>query len=271
MKHHFITRTALATLVLAGAVIGVAETASAADLAPLPVPVASRFSWTGCYVGGYIGFATANTWQSTDLGSTGPVPAPLFSPIGANPWSYSENTSFVGGGNAGCNYQLWSGPANSVFGGLVVGIEGEGGYMSLSGSAVEPLSIDVIGSSKLGNTYGLIAGRLGWVMWERVLVYGKAGVAFYDTSATVSAITPGPGAPDTITATGSKSQAPFAVGGGVEYAMWDHWTGKFEYMWLDGKSGYNACGTDSILGQSFCWQQKPSPVNLVKVGLNYKF
>ena len=83
---------------LAGAAIGVAELASAADLAPLPV--APRFSWTGCYVGGYIGFATANTWQSTDLGSSAP-----FSPIGANPWSYSENTSFVGGGNVGCNYQ----------------------------------------------------------------------------------------------------------------------------------------------------------------------
>ena len=40
-------------------------------------------------------------------------------------------------------------------------------------------------------------------------------------------------------------------------------------MWLDGKSGYNACGTDAVLGQSFCWQQSPSPVNLVKVGLNY--
>jgi outer membrane immunogenic protein len=254
---------------LAGAAIGVAETASAADLAPLPV--APRFSWTGCYVGGYIGVATANTWQSTDLGSSGPVPAPLFSPIGANPWSYSENTSFVGGGNAGCNYQLWSGPANSPLGGLVVGVEGEGGYMSLSASTLEPNSIDVIGSSKMGNTYGLIAGRLGWVFYERILLYAKAGVAFYDTSATVSALTPGALAPDTITATGAKSQAPFAVGGGVEYAMWDHWTGKFEYMWLDGKSGYNACGTDAILKQSFCWQQSPSPVNLIKVGLNYKF
>ena len=53
--------------------------------------------------------------------------------------------------------------------------------------------------------------------------------------------------------------------------MWDHWTGKAEYMWFDGKSGYNACGTDSLAGQAFCWQQSPSPVNLVKIGLNYKF
>jgi outer membrane immunogenic protein len=265
MKHNFITRTALATLLLAGAAIGVAEMASAADLAP--VPVAPRFSWTGCYVGGYIGYATANTWQSNDLGSGGV----LFSPIGANPWSYSENTSFVGGGTVGCNYQLWGGPANSPFGGLVVGIEGEGGYMSLSASALEPNSIDVIGSSKMGDTYGLIAGRLGWVFYERILLYAKAGVAFYDTTATVSALTPGPAVPDTITATGSKSQTPFALGVGVEYAMWDHWTGKAEYMWLDSKSGYNACGTDSLAGTTFCWAQSPSPVNLIKIGMNYKF
>jgi outer membrane immunogenic protein len=266
MKHNFITRTALATLLLAGAAIGVVETASAADLAPLPV--ASRFSWTGCYVGAYIGYATANTWTSTDLGSSG---VGVFSPIGANPWSYSENTSFVGGGDVGCNYQLWGGPPNSPLGGLVVGIEGEGGYMSLSGSAVEPNSLDVIGSSKMGNTYGLIAGRLGWVFYERILLYAKAGVAFYETSATVAALTPSPLAPDTITATGSKSQTPFALGVGVEYAMWDHWTGKAEYMWLDSKSGYNACGTDSILHQTFCWAQSPTPVNLIKLGLNYKF
>jgi outer membrane immunogenic protein len=266
MKQNFITRTALATLLLAGAAIGVAETANAADLAPLPV--AQHFSWTGCYVGGYIGYATANTWTSTDLGAPG---VGVFSPIGANPWSYSENTSFVGGGTVGCNYQLWGGPANSPLGGLVVGVEGEGGYMSLSASAVEPNSLDVIGSSKMGDTYGLIAGRLGWVFYERILLYGKAGVAFYDTTATVSATTPSLASPETVTATASKSQTPFALGVGVEYAMTDHWTGKAEYMWLDSKSGYTACGTSSPSGNNFCWGQSPSPVNLIKIGLNYKF
>ena len=64
---------------------------------------------------------------------------------------------------------------------------------------------------------------------------------------------------------------PTLLGVGVEYAMWDHWTGKAEYMWLDSKSGYNACGADSILGQTFCWAQSPSPVNLIKIGMNYKF
>jgi outer membrane immunogenic protein len=264
MNNKILRRIALASVMLAGAAIGVVGSASAADLAPLPV--APHFSWSGCYVGGYVGWATANTWTSTDLGSAG---VPLFSPIGANPWSYSENSSFTGGGTAGCNYQLWSGPG--PLGGLVVGVEGEGGYFNLSGSAVEPNSQDVIGSSKMGNGYGLIAGRLGWVFYERILFYGKAGVAFYNTSATVSATSPTLLAPDTITATSSKTQTPFAVGAGVEYAMTDHWTGKAEYMFLDSNSSYNACGTDSILGQSFCWQQSPSPIHLVKFGLNYKF
>jgi hypothetical protein len=42
-------------------------------------------------------------------------------------------------------------------------------------------------------------------------------------------------------------------------------------MWLDSKSSYSACGTDSIAGKSFCWSQSPSPVNLIKIGMNYKF
>lgn len=257
MNNNVLRRIALAALTLAGAAIGVVGSAGAADLMKAP-PVAAPFSWSGCYVGGYGGWATANTWTSTDLGSAG---IPLFSAAGFNPWSYSENSSFTGGGTAGCNWQPWAGS------GLVLGVEGEGGYFQLSGSALEPNSGNVIGSSKLGSGYGLIAGRLGWAFYERILLYGKVGVAFYNSTATVSEVT----GPDRITATGSKSQSPLAVGAGVEYAMTDHWTGKAEYMFLDSNSSYNACGADLNLGQTFCWQQAPSPVHLVKFGLNYKF
>jgi len=70
-------------------------------------------------------------------------------------------------------------------------------------------------------------------------------------------------------ATGSKSQTPLAVGGGAEYALWDHWTGKFEYLFFDHGSSYNACGVSA--GQTFCWKQDPSTAHVVKFGLNYKF
>jgi outer membrane immunogenic protein len=264
MNDNFIVRFALASLMLAGATIGVAGSASAADLKAPPMR-AAPYNWSGCYVGGFGGWATANNWASTDLGSVGTGGTFARYSGGAGQWNYSENSSFLGGGTLGCNWQPW---LNS---GLVLGIEGEGGYFSLSGSALQPNSVDVIGSSKMGNGYGLIAGRVGWAFFERVLLYGKAGVAFYNSSASVANSTASVGLPDTIAATGSKSQSPFTVGGGVEYAMWDHWTGKFEYMFVDGGSSYNACGVDSTFGQTFCWQQVPSSIHLVKIGLNYKF
>jgi outer membrane immunogenic protein len=263
MNNNGLRRIALAALTLAGVAMGVVGSAGAADMT---APVrAAPFSWSGCYVGGFTGWATANTWTSTDLGSIGSGGTFAHYSAAGPTWSYSENSSFTGGGTAGCNWQPWAG------GGLVLGLEAEGGYFQLSGSALQPNSFDVIGSSKLGSGYGLIGGRIGWAFFERLLFYGKAGVAFYNTSASVTDSTASPGHPDTIAATGSKSQSPFAVGAGLEYAMTDHWTGKAEYMFLDGGSSYNACGTDSIFGQTFCWTQAPSPIHLVKFGVNYKF
>ena len=118
-------------------------------------------------------------------------------------------------------------------------------------------------TAKVGTGYGLIAGRLG-VAFDRLLLYTKLGVAFYDTTATITdAATPG------FVATGSKSQTPFAVGGGAEYAIFDHWTGKAEYVFFDRGCSFNACGVTG--GQSFCWKQDPSSVHTFKIGLNYKF
>jgi outer membrane immunogenic protein len=263
MNNNVLRRIALAALTLACAATGVVGSAGAADLMKAP-PIAAPFSWSGCYVGGFAGWATANTWTATDLGSIGS--GGTFAHYGTpNPWSYSENTSFTGGGTAGCNWQPWAGS------GLVLGLEGEGGYFQLSGSALQPTSFDVIGSSRIGSGYGLIGGRVGWAFFERLLFYGKVGVAFYNTTASVTDSTASPGHPNTIAVTGSKSQSPLAVGAGLEYAMSDHWTGKAEYMFLDSTSSYNTCGTDSIFGQTFCWTQAPSPVHLVKFGVNYKF
>jgi outer membrane immunogenic protein len=86
------------------------------------------------------------------------------------------------------------------------------------------------------------------------------GVAFYDSTAKITdAAAPG------FVATGSKFQSPFAVGVGGEYAIYDHWTGKAEYVYFDRGSSFNACGGGA------CWKQDPSDVHTFKVGLNYKF
>ncbi len=248
-------------LVLTGAVlvasVGVLAPGSgrAADIAVKapPLKAVAPYNWTGCYVGAYVGWSAANEWKSTDLNGF---------PSGAgavNPWDFSLGNEAVGGGTVGCNWQ-----ANSWF---VLGIEGEGGFLKVEGSAAQPLIGGGFGSvgdtAKIGTGYGLVAGRVG-AAFDRLLLYTKIGVAFYDSTATIiDANTPG------FVATGSKSQTPFAIGGGGEYAIFDHWTGKFEYMFIDHGSSFNACGTAA--GATFCWKQDPSTVHIVKVGLNYKF
>src|SRR6516165_5503340 len=67
--------------------------ASAADLpvkAPPYVPPPA-FSWTGCYFGGNIGGAWAQSNWSDSL-------------FGLN-WGNTSDARFIGGGQVGCNYQ----------------------------------------------------------------------------------------------------------------------------------------------------------------------
>src|SRR5262249_20426075 len=212
--NHLSNKLALAATVglVAVGVIDVG-TGRAADLpVKAPLRAVASSNWTGCYVGAFVGWAAANQWTATDLNG--------FASGGVSPWDFSLGNQAIGGGTAGCNWQ-----ANNW---LVLGIEGEGGYLKVEGGAPQPLIVvpptagfgSVSDTAKVGTGYGLVAGRVG-AAFDRLLLYTKLGVAFYDSTAMiVDANTPG------FVATGSKTQTPFAVGGGVEYAMWDHWTGK---------------------------------------------
>jgi outer membrane immunogenic protein len=176
-----------------------------ATAADLPVrkapPVVPAFSWTGCYLGGYVGGA----WQGGDgatftdqgqngLGRAGSIAVPPFLSyaggavaarlVPAHSWNADLGSSFIGGGTLGCNWQ----PVNSPF---VLGLEGEAGYMRLSGDAFDPRTIistqtalDVLGSAKVGDWYGMVTGRLGYA-WDRWLLYVKGGAAFVRTEASV--------------------------------------------------------------------------------------
>jgi hypothetical protein len=62
-----------ATVALAA--VGVVDVGAgrAADL-PVKAPLKSvaPYNWTGCYVGGFVGWAAANQWMSTDLNGFAP-------------------------------------------------------------------------------------------------------------------------------------------------------------------------------------------------------
>jgi outer membrane immunogenic protein len=183
-----------------------------------------------------------------------------FNAVGVSAWDFSLGNEAIGGGTLGCNWQ--------ASGWLVLSVEGEGGFLKVEGSAPQPLIVPpgfgtVGDTAKVGTGYGLIAGRIG-IGFDRLLVYNKVGIAIYDTTAAVTdANTPG------FVATGSKSQTLFAAGVGGEYLIFDHWSGKAEYLLFEHGGSFGACGVGA--GQNFCWKQDPSTVHTFKIGLNYKF
>jgi outer membrane immunogenic protein len=272
----------ISAAVAISAIIGIGM-ASAADLpartytkAPPPAPMA--YNWTGCYLGGYVGGATqSRSVRATDPISTGGVfpagtfyNAPNASAANGGLFSYDLDSSVIGGGTLGCN---WQGASP-----WVVGIEGEGGYMSLRGSAIDPYSVlglgsDTSGSTKIGDWYAAVTGRLGYA-WDRVLVYGKGGVGFTDIrSSIIDACNTAPCGAGLLTTNGSSNPAFWVAGGGIEYAFNPSWSVKGEYLFLGIDKTYAVCGPGAATaaGSTFCSNHNIEGIHTFKLGLNYHF
>ena len=265
------------------AVVALTGSAVAADMAPryTKAPVAApvlTYNWTGCYIGGYVGGAVTNrSVNAVDPTSTGGVfpagtfyNAPNASAANGGLFSYGLDSNVIGGGTLGCN---WQGASP-----WVVGIEGEGGYMRLTGSTIVPYSVlgqgsDSIASTRIGDWYASITGRAGYA-WDRVLVYAKGGVGFANVhSSFIDACTVAPCGPGLLTATGSSNQAFWVAGGGVEYAFNPAWSIKGEYLFLGLHKTYAVCGPGggTAAGSTFCGNQSVDGIHTFKVGVNYHF
>jgi outer membrane immunogenic protein len=170
----------LASIAGAAALMAIAP-ANAADLSRPPVytPVARVpvFTWTGCYIGGNIGWGWGrDTVSIPNLAETTGVPELA----GVSLPSVTGNTQGVlGGGQVGCNYQFapnW-----------VIGIEGDGEAASIKGDVTESVSFTdprtgapntVTGTAHAQTDWiASVTGRLGWT-WNRVMLYAKGGAAW---------------------------------------------------------------------------------------------
>jgi outer membrane immunogenic protein len=180
--------------------------AHAADMQPIgqrPIPATSgyipaQFFWTGFYIGAGIG----GSWDS----------ATFVDPLnGANTASPAPK-GFLFSGISGINYQ---------FGSVVVGAEADFTGTWAKGSAVDAVN-DTLSTQVFWTAS--ITGRVG-MAFDRLLIYGKGGAAF-DYDRDIVMVTNG------NTAGGSLYRVGWTVGGGVEYAVTDHWTGRIEYDYL---------------------------------------
>ena len=273
-------------LLASAAVLGIAGIASAADLRVRPPIVAPvpLFSWTGCYIGGYVGGAwNERDTTFTDLGNSrfrafsGGIVAGRVE--GSHSWNAGLDDSFIGGGTLGCNWQ----PVGSPF---VLGIEGEFGYLKLEGLAFDPLrsptlpaiTPDVLGSAKIGDWYGMITGRLGYAAWDRVLLYVKGGAAFVPVQASVIDTCNTAGCGNWITSTAvDDTLTTWTVGGGIEWALWNNWTLKGEYMFIGLDDASTTCNVATLSngaivgGGPFCFNHDFGGIHTAKIGLNYRF
>jgi outer membrane immunogenic protein len=193
--------------------------------APVPVPVAV-FTWTGCYIGGTVGGAGA---QSNDTWAANPATAGFGPVLAAGISSQATGTitasGVTGGVEGGCNYQV------SPF--FVLGIEADWEGTGLSGSRTGSVNVpgfvgpDGFNQSFNSHWLSTVCGRAGYAAgpW---LFYATAGLAVANISFADSISFPGIGA---NAISGSTTATGWTVGGGIEWMFAPSWTVKAEYLY----------------------------------------
>jgi len=213
--------------------------AFAADgIFPPPSLPAQGWSFTGCYIGANVGAA----WGNSNFSWTNITENP---PLGFNPGAATvlpaaadaslDRGGFIGGGQAGCNYQP---------GWLVVGVEGDFAYTNLSVglSTVSSPFTDNAGVLRLvpGNIsesfssdwLSTVRGRVG-VASGAWLYYATGGLAIAKASFSDQVCFSSPALPTCNTASWSGTREGWVAGGGVEWKITPAWSTKLEYLFAD--------------------------------------
>jgi outer membrane immunogenic protein len=251
------------------AAIAVATSASAADMAPVykaaPAP-APAFSWTGCYVGGHVGWGwSRKKINETAFGSFSSQPDVLSS-------GSIDASGAVFGGQVGCNYQF--------SGNVVFGVEFSGSATDINGQNVNPNDAnpnnaldfsDVDNFNRVKVDYLASAtARLG-ITSGNALFYVKGGAAWTRDRWNVS---------DTLfgdpLGERKQSRTGWTVGGGAEWA-WSfapRWSSFVEYDYYNFGTKNLATADDVSeaccnTGDVFKFNVKQD-IHVVKFGLNYR-
>jgi outer membrane immunogenic protein len=179
--------------------------AQAADLTPRlkALPPIAAFSWTGCYVGGHVGW----------LSGTSSVTDEAYYDSGAT--TQLKADSFAGGGQIGCNWQdgswVWGAEADATFASADRSFLGYYAQYSTKWDAV-----------------GTLRGKMGLAV-DRTLVYVTAGAAWADVKTTYDTSVPSGGGDGLVS---SDNRWGWTVGVGVERAFTPNWSVKLEALYI---------------------------------------
>jgi outer membrane immunogenic protein len=239
----------------------------ATDPSYAPVRPAPGHDWTGAYVGaqGSYGFGRTG-WPANGI---------AFGPTA--PSQDLDMSSWLAGVNGGFNVQ------SGVF---VFGVEGEWMWTGLKGNQTTTQTdpIGIVQTLTLQTAIDWIAiasARAGFIVGDRTLVYGKAGVAIAQEKHTMvgSLSQAGVGSLNFDLA-GKAAHSGIAVGVGVEYALAGNWSLKAEYNYIRmigqfvSATGAENVNVPPLTGQINLVQGingLSQDLNLFKAGLNYHF
>jgi outer membrane immunogenic protein len=246
--------------------VAIAGTAGAADLPIRATPVGPiivpGFQWEGFYLGANLGGhwgqdrITTSADSAGQFGGGGAAAIDGVTPVTLDP------SGFIGGAQAGYNWQ---------FGSAVVGIEGDVNWLrgtagrTLGGFAVINPS-DVMTNSTQSNFLATVRPRLGWA-FDRVLVYVTGGYAYgrLQTSDTFGFF----GNTATGTANAVSHSSGWTAGTGAEWAFFDNWSVKLEYLYVNLGTFNNIIpGPDAATNITVHHNYSD---NIVRAGLNYRF
>lgn len=245
-------RISVATFLLATA------GASAADLAPAavePVAPAVAYNWTGFYAGINGGYAFGSSRDVT-MSELFPATGPLVDSYG----SLSPKGGF-GGVQAGYNRQA---------GNFVFGLEGDiqGGDISDKTGRIGTATGYFLSTKSQVNWFGTVRPRIGYA-FDNILIYATGGLAVGGVKYTQNYVN-GDFLAHPRT---SKTRVGFAVGGGAEYALNEHWTAKLEYQYIDlGRSKISATEINGGEPTDYTIHTRlHTDFHTVRLGANYKF
>lgn len=158
-----------------------------------------------------------------------------------NNFAASNPKGFVGGGQLGYNWQT---------GRLVFGVEGDLQYTNLKATE----TVGAVSATGKIPAFGTARGRIGYA-FDRWMVYGTGGWAYTKTDVSLTN--------GAATVSDSKWSSGYAVGAGVEWAAWDRWSVKAEYLYVHSGNVALSLGGVTTSGNY--------SINVARAGLNYRF
>ena len=274
-----------------------AASVNAARAADIPVKAPPAYSWTGCYVGANGGYG----WNTGSLSYRDPNTDA--DPINHQPDivpgitdAYIPTPASVGGsgGSAGveggCNWQMQQ---------WVVGVEADFDWGHISGSSTTsgnsgPLleykqsSVNGFYTSDTNtgtaneqvsiNWLSTVRARGGFAIQQNLLLYGTGGLAIggVKTQGSITTSSPFPGFFNPAWAGASSAvKVGGVLGGGLEWAIYERWTLKAEYLWYDlGNASHqlNCTPATCAVGDYTTLGSVSTSISgsIVRVGLNYR-